>query len=41
MKPGFGIDYVFILPFVSAYLFIIIVIIIVIIIIMSPLSLAD
>ena len=37
MKPGFGIDYVFILPFVSAYLFIIIVIII----IMSPLSLAD
>ena len=40
MKPGFGIDYVFILPFVSAYLFSIIVII-VIIIIMSPLSLAD
>ena len=39
MKPGFGIDYVFILPFVSAYLFSIIVII-VIIIIMSPLSLA-
>ena len=40
MKPGFEIDYVFILPFVSAYLFSITVII-VIIIIMSPLSLAD
>lgn len=36
MKPGFGIDYVFILPLLSVYIFIIIVIIM-----MSPLSVAD
>ena len=36
MKPGFGIDYVFILPLLSVYIFIIIVIIM-----MSLLSLAD
>ena len=36
MKPGFGIDYVFTLPLLSVYIFIIIVIIM-----MSPLSVAD
>ena len=36
MKPGFGIDHVFILPLLSVYIFIIIVIMM-----MSPLSLAD